>query len=576
MRHLLLAAALVLGAPVAAQTNAEIAVEAVELAGRGNHEAARQPMLAEDVVKQAWLTLRLSEKGQEAVLEAFGEMLGPLHAARVDDLLWRWRTDEAERMLPLLSEDQRALAQARLAYIGRADDIEAKVAAVPEALRDHPGLAYDRYNWLAGKGQREEAITLLLERSSSVETLGVPFRWSGWRRSLARWEMRNGDPARAYEIAANHRLLDSTSMADLEWIAGYLSLTYLGKPEQALEHFRAGWAAVTSPISVSRMAYWTGRAQRALGRSPEAAFQAAAKHQTAFYGLLAAEELGLTLDPALTGRADADDWQGAAVMQDDLVRAAFLLLEGGERGAAVTFFVQIAQDFEADDLARIGARLDAMGESFYEVLLGKAAVQRGVMVPSIYFPLHDLAQMDLPAEPALSLAVARRESEFNPVVGSSVGALGLMQLMPATAEEVSGFIGEPYSRARLTSDWEYNARLGAKYLQVLEEQFGPSPVMIAAGYNAGPSRPELWMDERGDPRIGEADVIDWIEHIPFRETRNYVMRVTESIPVYRARLTGEVGPVQFTRLLKGEKPLIRPVPRPVVSPEARPAAPATE
>ena len=154
--------------------------------------------------------------------------------------------------------------------------------------------------------------------------------------------------------------------------------------------------------------------------------------------------------------------------------------------------------------------------------------------------------------------IARRESEFNIGVGSPVGALGLMQLMPATAEEVSGWLGLPYSRAKLTTDWRYNAQLGTRYLAYLQETFGQSPVMISAGYNAGASRPRTWMAERGDPRIGQADVVDWIEHIPFTETRNYVMRVSESLPVYRARLTGETGPVNFTDLLNGKPPHVRP------------------
>jgi soluble lytic murein transglycosylase len=149
-----------------------------------------------------------------------------------------------------------------------------------------------------------------------------------------------------------------------------------------------------------------------------------------------------------------------------------------------------------------------------------------------------------------------------------------MQLMPATAEEVAGNLGLPYARGRLTSDWEYNATLGAAYLAYLTEEFGPTPVMIAAGYNAGPSRPKSWMDERGDPRLREMDVVDWIEHIPFRETRNYVMRVTESIPIYRARLTGQTELVRFTDLLIGSKPILRPVARPdrAVQPTIRPVA----
>ena len=249
-------------------------------------------------------------------------------------------------------------------------------------------------------------------------------------------------------------------------------------------------------------------------------------------------------------------------MSDDLTLAALTLLQAGERGHAVRFFAELGKQLPEGDLARLGAWLRSKNEAFYAVLLGKTAVTRGVLVPSIYFPMHDLAYMEQPVPPALSLSIARRESEFNAAVGSPVGALGLMQLMPATAEEVASSIGEPYSKIRLTSDWAYNARLGSQYLSVLEKKFGYSPVMMAAGYNAGPSRPLAWMDERGDPRVGEVNVIDWIEHIPFRETRNYVMRVTESIPIYEARLTGKIGPIRFTDLLIGVKPIVRPRSRP--------------
>ena len=525
---------------------------------------------AKEVIAAAWVDLRLSDAGQDLMVAGFADVIAPHHAARVDNLLWRWRTDDAARMLDLLEDDQRALAEARIAYIRDQGELAEKLQAIPASLLDHPGLAYDRYNWLSSKGRRSEAIAILLERATTAAALGEPFRWSGWRRVLARSEMREGRPEQAYVLASQHFLEDGSAFADLEWLSGYVSLTYLDAPVQALAHFKTAAGAVDSPISVARMAYWEGRALEVLGEDPHPAYEIAAQHQTAFYGLLAAEKLGLSLDPTLTGANDPTDWEEAEFMNADLVQAAFALLEGGERGHATTFFVALGRTLPADDLSRLGALLGELEEPYYQVVIGKSAVTQGRLVPSIYFPLHPLAKMDLPAPPALSLSVARRESEFNAGVGSPVGALGLMQLMPATAQEVAGFLDLPYSRGRLTADWTYNARLGAKYLAVLEEDFGPSPVMIAAGYNAGPSRPKRWMDERGDPREGAVDVIDWIEHIPFRETRNYVMRVTESIPVYEARLSGLANPIAFTDLLIGEKPLIRPR----VRPEREAASPA--
>lgn len=528
--------------------------------------AAGQVDTADAVLREAWINLRLTQEGHDAMIAEFGDQLARYHVARTDELLWLSRRTEAERMLPLLPEGQRALVNARLGYLSRANDLLLRIAAVPADLSQDAGLAYDRYSWLAGRGERTDAVALLLDRSTSPAALGEPFRWSGWRRVLARWEMREGRAEQAYELASRHYLTDGESYADLEWLAGYLSLTYLGDPTQALGHFENALRVSGSPISVGRMQYWIGRTYAVKGEIDLAttAYGAAADHQTSFYGLLASEKLGRPLDPALAGATIA--WQGAAVFDDDLTRAALMLLAGGERGAAVTFFAHLGQTLAEDSLAALGQYLSEIDEEYYTLLLAKTAVTRGIVIPTIYFPLHDLAQMDLPVDASLALSIARRESEFNIGIGSPVGALGLMQVMPATAEEVAGDLGLPYSKPRLTSDWEYNATIGAAYLVYLTEEFGPTPVMIAAGYNAGPSRPKRWIDERGDPRLLEMDVVDWIEHIPFRETRNYVMRVTESIPIYEARLSGVAGPVRFTELLLGSKPLLRPLARPAPQP----------
>ena len=517
---------------------------------------------AHAALRDAWINLRLSEDGHDAMIAAFGDMLTPYHMARSEQLLWRSRRAEAERMIDLLAPDDRALIAARVGYLLRASDLPARVAAIAQDRRDDAGFAYDRFSWLAKRGERTDAVQMLLARSSSAEAMGEPFRWSGWRRVLARWEMREGRAEQAYVLASQHFLTSGSSYADLEWLAGYIALTYLGDPARALVHFDSALDASGSPISLGRMHDWRGRTFEVKGDVDQAtlAYGAAAAHQTSFYGLLASEKIGRPLDSSLAGTKI--DPTGAPVFENEVVQAGLLLLAGGERGAAVTFFAALGRSLDADSLAALGQHLSDIDEAYYTLLLAKTAVTRGILIPAIYFPIHDLAEMDLPVDAALALSIARRESEFNVGIGSPVGALGLMQVMPATAQEVAGNLGLAYSKPRLTSDWEYNAILGAAYLAYLTEEFGPTPVMIAAGYNAGPSRPKRWMNERGDPRLREMDIVDWIEHIPFRETRNYVMRVTESIPIYQARLTGVTGSVRFTDLLLGSKPLLRPVARP--------------
>jgi len=520
--------------------------------------------LADALIVEAWLTRPLGNGAHARMLADYPELLAPQHGLRTEMLLWRERTGDARRMLLLLEPGPRALAEARIALLRGDRDVEARLEAVPEALRDHPGLAYGRYSRLAGQGAYSDAIEILLERSGSAADLGDPFRWSGYRRILARFEMRQGDPARAYEIASRHQLTEGGNFADLEWLSGYIALRLLDDPARALGHFETFDAAVETPISVARSGYWRGMAHRALG-APEAAqdaFSEAAQHQTAFYGLLAAEELGLPLDPALAGDEVFPDWQDGDLLSRDLVQAALLLLAAEERGLAVLFIAELGATLDRDGLGQLGDLLTEMDEDFLTILMAKAGARRGILVQAHYHPLHDLATGDWPVETALALAIARQESEFRADAGSPVGALGLMQLMPGTAREVARELDLPYSRGRLTADWRYNATLGTAYLETLTEMFGNSPVMIAAGYNAGPGRPRQWMSERGDPRLGQIDPVDWIEMIPFRETRNYAMRVTEAIPVYRMRLGAEPGPVAFRAMLVGALPMIRPRARP--------------
>jgi len=160
--------------------------------------------------------------------------------------------------------------------------------------------------------------------------------------------------------------------------------------------------------------------------------------------------------------------------------------------------------------------------------------------------------MDLPVPMELALAIARRESEFNPVVVSGAGARGLMQLMPGTARDMARDLGVDYDRSDLLTEPVYNARLGSGYLAQLAGRFDGNIVLMSVGYNAGPGRAAQWIEAYGDPRgQGAHEIVDWIEHIPFRETRNYVMRVAESLPAYRARLNKPPLPVPFTRELSG-------------------------
>ena len=513
----------------------------------GQTDAAR----AEAV--RAWLDLSFTAEQEAALLEAYPQALAQGNETRLDRLLWDGESTEAARMLPRVGADWRKLAEARIALREDSPGVDAKLKAVPAALSNNPGLAYERFIWRMRKDRYEEAATLIVDSSSSAETLGRPEDWAERRALLARRLLRDGDPRMAYRVAAPHHLAGGSDYADLEFIAGFVALRHLGDAQAGLDHFRRLTAAVSTPISLARGAYWEGRALDQLGQTDaaRAAFARAAQNHTAYYGLLAAERQGMPLDPEILGRQQYPDWQTASFADSSVLQAAILLQQAGDRALAKRFLLHLAEGLNAQELGQLGDMALSLDEPHFAVLIGKQAAERGIILPRVYYPVTDLVPDGLAVSRALALSIARRESEFDPGVISPAGARGLMQVMPETARMMATKLGKGFDRARLTSDPAYNAALGSEYLKQLLEEFGPSIALIASGYNAGPGRPRAWVEQFGDPRRDDVDVVDWVEMIPFSETRTYVMRVAESVVIYRAKLKGEAGPIDITGELKG-------------------------
>lgn len=508
---------------------------------------------AEAAVVLAWRSMELGPRDQEAFLAAHGELLKPHHAARLDMTLWRRLRSDTDRMQPLVSDAQWKLAQARIALQRGEAGVDERLEALSAEQMKDPGLNHDRFAWRAGKGRHDDARALMLERSAIPGGLGLAEEWANRRRSYARDDMRAGNATRAYRLASMHQLREGSDYADLEWLSGYIALRKLDDPDTALRHFENFLGAVDTPISLGRGYYWLGRAHEAAGHEAEAlaAYQAGGAHQTSFYGLLAAEKAGMPFDSDLAGSEDFGDWRRSGLATHPLREAAMLLLAAGNRPLAERFITQLASGLDRTGLGQLGAMLEARGETHLEVMIGKAGAQSATVVPRHYYPLHPMRELDLPVPMEMALSIARRESEFDPSVTSQVGAGGLMQLMPGTASDVARGLGLPHRPERVWSDWSYNARLGSTYLAGLADDFGGNVLLVSAGYNAGPGRPARWIGEFGDPRSKVVDAVDWIEHIPFRETQNYVMRVAESLPIYRARLGKEPLPVPFSAELKG-------------------------
>ncbi|MEO0859577.1 MAG: lytic transglycosylase domain-containing protein [Pseudomonadota bacterium] len=508
---------------------------------------------AEFAIISFWLEKPASASSHAGFVELFGETLAPFHAARLDAMAWSGNTESAERTLPLVSGAEVDLARARIALRDDRDGVNALIDAVPADLRDHPGLAYERFRWRLNKGLRDRALELLFAYDESADTLANPEAWAQHRLRLARGLKQDGQPADAYRVAAAHHLEDGTEdIAQLEWLAGYLALRFQNDAPRAVDHFRRFGANVRSPISKGRAGYWLGRALEAAGDpvAAQAAYAEGAGYQTSFYGQLAAERAAIPTNPLLTGSEVFPPLAETPLASSTVYRAAEGLHRIGERSLAERFMAHLA---EGKPRAQIGALIDralSWEEPHIALMIAKRAATEGHEMYEGYFPVTDLAELPSPVAPELSLAIARRESEFDPVVVSGAGARGLMQLMPGTAQEMSNLLGLEYAQSKLTADPLYNARLGTTYLGELEGEFGQSLILVPAAYNAGPSRARAWTARFGDPTNPSVDLVDWIEDVPFSETRNYIMRVSESLLPYSARLTGQTGQVALSRWLR--------------------------
>ena len=505
---------------------------------------------AQDLIRRWWRTKVFEADVQRTILSRFGDMLSSDdHIKRSDTLLYGQQGPATHEMLALLPEDQRAVAEARMALRSDAANASAKVEATPAPLAGDPGLAIERARYLHERGLDTLALALVPRFPAQPPNEEAAARIWTLRRQLINAALRAGDYQAAYRAATNHGMTAGTDFTEAEFYAGWIALSKLHDPASADAHFSHIQAVATSPITQARALYWRGRAAQVMSadQAANAFFLQGSRYYTTFYGQLAAEKAGV---PALTLGRDPSPTSAdrARFEARDLVRAARTLGDMGERDLFRAFVLDAADTLPSgEECALLVDLAQNHGDQDLAMRAVRACAQRGFVLPERGYPLRTTSGGV--AEPALVLGVTRQESGFDPRVRSGAGARGMMQLMPATAQAVARRLGETY-RASMLDDPDYNMRLGAAYMGHLVDDFSGSYVMAAAAYNAGPGRPAEWAGFCGDPRASGADPVDFIECIPFSETRNYVMRVLEATEVYRARLNKGAAPISLSADLK--------------------------
>ncbi|MDF2366004.1 lytic transglycosylase domain-containing protein [Sneathiella sp.] len=497
-----------------------------------------------DWLRKAWLLGEFSKQTEQEILRRYGGLFTTEdHQKRLDHLLWERETDAAVRLFPFLSEDMKKLATARIRLIRNSWNVDQAIRAVPAELQNDPGLIFERAKWRRRKALDEESRELLFEMDDSAPRAD---KWWPERHVHARKLLAKGHITEAYNLSSQHGLTDGEDFAAAEWLSGWITLRFLDDAEQALKHFTRLYENVSYPISRARGAYWIGRAKENLGDNVMADYwyKVAAQYYTTYYGQMALHELGQKKLPAIPQITSAKKLIGTENSKDEKILIVRHLAEIGATKWTKPFLLSMAEKAVSEsDYVTVAELAINIGRPDYAIAVAKRASQLGTELTEINWPTPTLAIQNPPIEPALMLAITRQESAFASDAISWAGARGLMQLMPGTAKLVSRQLNVQYSKALLTTDPAYNARLGSAYLASLIERFNGSYVLAIASYNAGPANVRRWLKEWGDPRSGEIDMIDWIEFIPFSETRNYVQRVIENLQVYRERLAQEDGSI---------------------------------
>ncbi|MCW6510717.1 transglycosylase SLT domain-containing protein [Lichenifustis flavocetrariae] len=490
-------------------------------------------------VRHIWRQEDFSTTEETDILKEFGPLLGSAdHKYRADRLLYKEQVGPALRAAALAGPEIKLLAQARASVIGQGAvaAMNAALAAVPKPLADDPGLIFSRIQKARRAGNSQEAVELMDRADTDPQRLISGDDWWVERRLLARKLLDMGDPRGAYRLCAGHTAASDATVIEAEFHAGWIALRFLNEPATAATHFAKAAALAETPISRARVAYWQGRAAESAGNTVGAAsfYNEAAAQPISFYGQLAGSRLGRDTialrQPVSIATGDE---------RNEAIRVVEQLYMIGERDIALPLALEIARTNTSDaQVAALAAILSRAADARGTLLVGKYATQRGLALDETAFPIFGIPgyqPLQNSADRAVVYAIARQESEFDPRSTSAAGAKGLMQLINATARITANKLGVSYDDARLVNDAAFNAQIGAAHLgQLLAEQRG-SYILTFAAYNAGSGRVKEWIDAYGDPRKPGVDPVDWIERIPFTETRNYVQRVFENLQVYRHR-----------------------------------------
>jgi soluble lytic murein transglycosylase len=493
------------------------------------------------IIKKSWINGSFNPQEKEIFLKKYSTFLDQAdHDARIDNLLWSENIIEAKGMIDLTSKDHRKIYLARIAIIERSGNLDKVFYSLPKSSSKKDELALGAlYDYLRHKRSQKTPVTKQ-ELHLMLRVPGCKKHADKWWQNVICYYVRELIDLRryhdAYRLASSHNCSHRTFITEAEFLSGWLSLRFLHHPKVAISHFKAVYNNSSRPITLSRGAYWTARAYKAL-RDPKHAndwFNRAAQYGHTFYGQMAQIDLNsnnLRLSPKV--RLSPEDSKFIASQEESQIVP--LLLKYNQQHLAMAYLKNIFSS--SKDPKRIAFIMDSLASSTsisFKVHASRESALYGLFYKDYGYPTPYNIKDPLIELPLL-YSIIRQESSFEQDVIDPTDGWGLMQLLRPTAKKMAQNLGIEYNENRLLKDIDYNIRLGSKYLADHIDYYNGSYLLGIPAYNAGTHRVDKWIARNGDPRKMKDlySVLDWIEKIPFLVTRSYVQRIMENLQIYR-------------------------------------------
>jgi len=507
------------------------------------------------LLKEGWIDASLNSKDLRYLNKKYKKILNSSdHIKRAEYMAWEYKYWDLKRILRYLPKDYRALYNARQIVMSSSYGVDKAIANVPTKFKNDMGLNYDRLKWRRRRGRLDSSIEIIDKAPNNKDELIKPDLWWKERSIISRSLIYKKKYLKAYEIAKNHSLTEGPEFAEAEWMSGWISLTFLNDPNVALKHFKNFYANVGYPISLARGAYWVGLTYEKLGNKQlsKKFFEEGSEYLTTYYGQLSFQKIKPFEEFELKDDSKYSDKFQKEFYENPLSKHVIFLKEINKTKYSKDIIKHLAElDVEKGSEVLAAKLATEIGRYDYAIQVSKKASYEKRFYNRFNYPIITTPSMinnkAMPSQESI-LAITRQESEFDPKANSYAGAKGMMQLMTYTAKLVSKQMNVRYVKSKLTSDPEYNIRLGTYYFNSLLNEYNEVYPFAIAAYNAGPKRVRTWRKVNGDPTKKNIDYVNWIELIRFEETRNYVQRVLENINVYKYMLKQK--PVKLENFFK--------------------------